>query len=336
MKRGSSATEEKHYDYVYECSTQPNNDEVKIMASIHDELEELKDKLTVMSDTYSRDVSGWLDDILSRHPDPSKIEYIPDSERTTLVDNAVNSLEQLLGDRTQASNAWNYISSDGPVKKAIMRFNATASNVQNGGTAIPSSLKCLSRDEAGKDNCSKPARYIVWGHLYEKNQKGLRCYEHAARPLMGHDGVPSPFVNTQAAVFELSSLTGPVAPTVDEVDFLLKQYDVDPEFGVEEITAALALGSLTVDKVDSLLERYNDDLEFGVNEFTVALSAELSTLSNKTSADNIKLVHQAIAPWGMSIFSALGGTQEAYDKFLSAIASRFSSGQPDVVNTELA
>lgn len=68
-----------------------------------------------------------------------------------------------------------------------------------------SKQRCLQRDEKGDDICTKSARYIVWGHLYEKNQKGPRCYEHVAKIRMGHDGVETSLVNTgpEGSVFEI-------------------------------------------------------------------------------------------------------------------------------------
>ena len=47
------------------------------------------------------------------------------------------------------------------------------------GDAAPTERqRCLQRDAAGDDVCDQPARYVVWGHLYEKGEKGPRCGRH--------------------------------------------------------------------------------------------------------------------------------------------------------------
>lgn len=38
--------------------------------------------------------------------------------------------------------------------------------------------RCLVRDDQGNDACDRPAEFIVWGHLYEKREKGPRCERH--------------------------------------------------------------------------------------------------------------------------------------------------------------
>lgn len=53
--------------------------------------------------------------------------------------------------------------------------------------------------------CDRPARYIVWGHLYAKQDKGPKCWEHAPKPKAGQDGVEQDFVSVMphAAIYEL-------------------------------------------------------------------------------------------------------------------------------------
>jgi hypothetical protein len=39
-------------------------------------------------------------------------------------------------------------------------------------------LTCRTFDDRGQSICEQPARFIVWGHLYEKRDKGPKCRRH--------------------------------------------------------------------------------------------------------------------------------------------------------------
>lgn len=58
-------------------------------------------------------------------------------------------------------------------------------------------LTCRTFDDCGKSICDEPARFIVWGHLYEKRDKGPKCAKH----LPPHQGTP--WLRLQAAIYEI-------------------------------------------------------------------------------------------------------------------------------------
>lgn len=45
--------------------------------------------------------------------------------------------------------------------------------------------RCLVRDDQGNDMCDRPVEFIVWGHLYEKREKGPRCERHLPESTTG-------------------------------------------------------------------------------------------------------------------------------------------------------
>lgn len=62
-------------------------------------------------------------------------------------------------------------------------------------------LTCRTFDDTGGSVCDRPARFIVWGHLYEKRDKGPKCGRHL--PIGAH--VPSGF--GAPAIYEIPSRT---------------------------------------------------------------------------------------------------------------------------------
>lgn len=95
-------------------------------------------------------------------------------------------------------------------------------------------LQCRTFSADGRASmCDRPARYIVWGHLYEKQHQGPKCWEHAPKPKMGHDAVEQDYVATMphAAIYEI-----PLAPamTLPNADGLRTYTFDDPEVGPDD------------------------------------------------------------------------------------------------------
>lgn len=61
-------------------------------------------------------------------------------------------------------------------------------------------LTCRTFDERGKSVCDAPARYIVWGHLFEKVDKGPKCAKHLPEMSM------PPWMRLQAAIYEIPNV----------------------------------------------------------------------------------------------------------------------------------
>lgn len=60
-------------------------------------------------------------------------------------------------------------------------------------------LLCRTFDEKGTPICDLPARYIVWGHLFDKRDKGPKCAQH----LPEHQGPPWFLMADRAAIYEI-------------------------------------------------------------------------------------------------------------------------------------
>ena len=76
-------------------------------------------------------------------------------------------------------------------------------------------LMCRTFSEDGRELiCDKPARYIVWGVLYGKVRVGPKCWDHAPKPVMGHDAIEMDWVDTMphAAIYEIPAT--PAKPSV--------------------------------------------------------------------------------------------------------------------------
>jgi len=56
---------------------------------------------------------------------------------------------------------------------------------------------CRTFDKSGNSICTSPARFIVWGHLYEKLDKGPKCRKHLPKV----QGMPTGYYG--GAVFDL-------------------------------------------------------------------------------------------------------------------------------------
>lgn len=93
--------------------------------------------------------------------------------------------------------------------------------------------RCLHRDQAGMDDCTRPARYVVWGHLFTKEEKGPRCRRHLPESV----GQWNP-LGSLPAVYEIPATVLTPAPT--------NTVSVDWEYG--------ALSHLT-GRVDSIEDR---------------------------------------------------------------------------------
>lgn len=81
------------------------------------------------------------------------------------------------------------------------------------GAPVPdvNTPRCRTADKDGRDICDQPARYVVWGHLYEKNDKGPKCAKHLPHitpNITGPFGPPAIYEIPDAA--ELSRLRGVV------------------------------------------------------------------------------------------------------------------------------
>jgi hypothetical protein len=73
-------------------------------------------------------------------------------------------------------------------------------------------LTCRTFDERGESVCDRPARYIVWGHLFEKRDKGPKCGRHLPQT---HD---APWSLVQSAIYEIPALAARPAPVVSGAD----------------------------------------------------------------------------------------------------------------------
>lgn len=58
---------------------------------------------------------------------------------------------------------------------------------------------CRTFDNAGDSICDQPARFIVWGHLYEKRDKGPKCGRHLPRGALLPSGFGTP------AIYEITA-----------------------------------------------------------------------------------------------------------------------------------
>lgn len=58
-------------------------------------------------------------------------------------------------------------------------------------------LTCRTFAPDGTSVCDKPAKYVVWGHLYQKLDKGPKCAEHAPET-----PIP-PWLGGQGAIYEI-------------------------------------------------------------------------------------------------------------------------------------
>lgn len=92
---------------------------------------------------------------------------------------------------------------------AVLRKAADALAAR-GDAAPTEETRCLQRDDAGHDVCDQSARYVVWGHLYEKSEKGPRCRRHL--PQSTYTLAGGVFVNH--AIYEIPPARGDAAPTV--------------------------------------------------------------------------------------------------------------------------
>ena len=76
---------------------------------------------------------------------------------------------------------------------------------------------CFTFDDITQRMCFKPARYVVWGHLYEKREKCPNCGDHLPQ------SVPErvPVLASPMAVTDLYAVAG----VLDAVPALLDQVD---------------------------------------------------------------------------------------------------------------
>ena len=78
-------------------------------------------------------------------------------------------------------------------------------------TSAAETLVCRTFDERGNSVCSQPAKYIVWGHLYEKRHKGPKCRKHLPPLDHGVPGFGSP------AIYGIPAAQPTVLPDVETV-----------------------------------------------------------------------------------------------------------------------
>lgn len=64
-------------------------------------------------------------------------------------------------------------------------------------------LTCRTFDDHGDSICDRPAGFIVWGHLYEKRDKGPKCGHHLPPGVLLPSGFGTP------AIYEIPAVVDP-------------------------------------------------------------------------------------------------------------------------------
>lgn len=191
---------------------------------------------------------------------------------------------------------WAHLGSDGTCPNADQHADKQADQPAAGPAPEPSdALMCRTFSDDGLEVvCDRPARYIVWGHLYERRDKGPKCARHLPRSVREQGMVHLTALGIfRQAIYEIPDRVAPTAPTSRDGDVLaaIRAFD-------ERIEGALDGAGIAYEGDDACLDR--PTLEWWLSEYRLHFG-DLLALTRNARSDTAPAAMVAADPGGISV-----------------------------------